>query len=202
MMTNKKRTSAHVSRSLVGLILSSVSVLTLASMEISVLAAERSRHMAVMPARILDNGNELTVSLKMGVVHFNELDAPKAKVGAKPDICFSSKESGFISIWSHDALKNVSRILPNEYIKAANDEKGYRVEAGKDYCYSELPGKSFLQVGEPLGEAQIYFHFTTGLDQQFSAIDLPSIGNRSAKGSGAQYDHDYASKAVTYEVVE
>ena len=164
----------------------------------------RNRQMNVMPDRVMDNGAELKVSLVLDKVHFDEEDhPPQVKVGAKPDICFSSKEEGFVSIWSHDALGRSSiRILPNEYIKVESDEKGYRVEAGSDYCYSKLPGKSYLQVGEPLGEAQIYFHFTADLDLQFSPEDMPTIGNKSTEEPAVEYDHDYASKVISYEVLK
>ena len=168
-------------------------------------------------------GHRLSLTLKQGQRQFvagRDAARPRLHVGSVVDICFQSSREGFVSLWSHPADQGAPvRILPNEYIRAEDDELGVAVQPGVSRCFSELAaGKRVnLKVNEPIGQAELYLHFAENPQGQIAPDDFPSIGNKSINKSilPASCDNDnhdgkvnpspptlpYASKALQYEVV-
>ena len=181
-------------------------------------AAERCRAIGVVKEKDLQ-GHALSLSLVHGdgrVAKSGEGDSPALSIGAAVDLCFESSRDGFVSVWSHDADNNPPvRILPNDYLKAEDDEPGIPIRAGVPTCFSEIAKVQniALQVGPPLGRAEIYLHFAESRDGQIGPGDFPTIGNRvlntgdsckttptdDTSGDPAQ---PYASRTLSYEVVE
>ena len=142
--------------------------------------------------------------------------APRLRAGSHVDLCFESSTDGYVSLWSHDAGGGAPvRILPNEYIDAADDELGIAVQAGSRQCFSDrLEGHNVsLRVQPPYGGAEVYLHYSGARDGQIAPGDFPSIGNRSFKpGPSCDRvqvrttprgpDKPYASTSLKYEVVE
>lgn len=162
-------------------------------------------------------GHRLSLTLKQGQRQFAaERGAvrPQLRVGAVVDVCFQSSREGFVSLWSHPADQGAPvRILPNEYIRAEDDELGVAVQPGVSMCFSELAAgrRVNLKVNEPIGQAEFYLHFAENPQGQIAPGDFPSIGNKSILPEscdeyGGKVDSStptlpYASKALQYEVV-
>ena len=182
-------------------------------------SAERCRAIGVVADEEIDESHALSLTL---MYDGKEVDAANAAippilhVGTSVDLCFQSSRDGYVSLWSHDADNNVPvRILPNEYVRAEDDELGIAVKAGERRCFSELTaGRDIsLKVNRPLGQAQVYLHFSEARDEQIAPDDFPSIGNNTVDlaascertegaGNGRNMDELYASKTLNYEVVE
>ena len=107
------------------------------------------------------------------------------------------------------------RILPNEHIRAEDDERGIAVQPGVSRCFSELAAgkRVYLKVNKPIGQAELYLHFAENTQGQIAPGDFPSIGNKSILPASCENDNydgktnpstptlPYASKALEYEVV-
>ena len=182
-------------------------------------AAERCRAIAVVVDEKIE-GHTLSLSLVQEGRDLTPVGAgaPQLRVGTAVDVCFESSRDGYVSLWSHDADNNTPvRILPNEYMGAADDDLGIAVRAGISRCFSELAAsagrKVSLQVQRPLGRAELYLHYAEGADGQIAPEDYPSIGNKSfnlpsscdrnaARNVPRSQTVPYASKSLQYEVMQ
>lgn len=201
-------------------ILSAVLLVGTISLPASALA-ERCKTIAVEPEKTMGNHTLKLAILYDGKVIGSKTKKPKLKVGKiVKDICFTSSQKGFISLWSHGA-KNIrpTRILPNEYMHAEDDEVGFAIKAGKKSCFSHYLGKKKvnLKVQKPYGQAELYLHFSPSKVGQFNPDDLPTIGNREVSipetcpNAGEETNMKtlprgpqtpYASTTIRYEVVK
>ena len=180
--------------------------------------AERCRQITVSADEKLA-GNTLSLVLvhkDRNFVADSADDAPRLSAGSPVDLCFESSADGYVSLWSHDAAGGTPvRILPNEYINAADDEPGIAVRAGNRQCFSDLmEGRDVsLRVQPPYGGAEVYLHYSASRDGQIAPGDFPSIGNKSfepgpscdraqARTMARGPDTPYASTSLRYEVVE
>ena len=91
-------------------------------------------------------------------------------------VCFKVNRDGYVSMWSLDANKNISRILPNEYMPGEGGA-GVRVRRGNDYC---IAGKGmtennermkdsssfYFEVTPPTGKAEVFVYWSGTLKQQ------------------------------------
>ena len=127
---------------------------------------------AISAAEHTIEGHRLSLTLKQGQRQFAaERGAvrPQPRVGAVVDVCFQSSREGFVSLWSHPADQGAPvRILPNEYIRAEDDELGVAVQPGVSRCFSDLAaGKRVsLRVNKPIGQAGHYLHFAESPEGQ------------------------------------
>ena len=123
-------------------------------------------------------------------------DGDAVQIGDRVVICFSAEDDGYVTVWSSDAAGGApARIYPNEYAAATRNERAARVSAGEEVCIGDGGGFR-LQVMEPLGEAEVYMHFTRDASQQFDEDAFPQI-RATRGGSDGQ---PYASSTVRYEV--
>ena len=181
-------------------------------------SAERCRSIGVEADERME-GHELSLTLvhdERQIAAGRSAGPSTLPVGATVDVCFESSKDGFVSLWSHGANNaKPIRILPNEYIHAADDDPGIAVQAGSEKCFSDLASsrKVFLRVQEPFGQAELYIHFSEDRDGQIAPEDFPSIGNKtydlgqscgpaSARALPRTQTEPYASKVLRYEVVK
>ena len=181
-------------------------------------AAERCRAIGVEAGEQLAD-HELTLTLVHNgaeVATGGDGALPVLPVGDEVDLCFASSQAGLVSLWSHDAAQGRPvQILPHAYVEGADDAPGYPVAAGERVCFAELAAGQdvVLRVQPPLGEAEVYLHYTEGADGQFGPEDFPSVGNRAvtpapacgdaaSRGAPRAQAAPYASQALRYEVVE
>lgn len=182
-------------------------------------AADRCRAIAVVADERIE-GHALSLTLVHEGRDLTPVEAGtlRLRVGAAVDVCFGSSRDGYVSLWSHDADNNTPvRILPNEYIGAADDELGIAVQAGVSKCFSDLAAgtgrKVSLKVQPPLGRAELYLHYAEGRDEQIAPGDFPSIGNKSFnlpatcdrnahRNAPRARTVPYASKSLPYEVTQ
>ena len=181
-------------------------------------SAERCRAIGVeVDERIA--GHELSLTLvhkERRIAAGRSAARSKLLIGDSVDVCFVSSKDGFVSLWSHGANNATPvRLLPNEYIDADDDDLGIAVQAGIEQCFSELaPGRNIsLRVRKPLGQAELYLHFSDDREGQIAPEDFPSIGNRafipgpsceqrSAPAQPRTRTEPYASQVLRYEVVQ
>jgi len=194
------------------------SILTLGLLALAQPAqAERCRQIIVSADEKLA-GNTLSLVLfhEGRNLHDGRNVVPQLSAGSPVDLCFESSTDGYVSLWSHNAGGGAPvRILPNEYIDAADDELGIAVQAGSRQCFSDLmEGQNVsLQVQPPYGGAEVYLHYSGAREGQIAPGDFPSIGNKSFKpGPSCDRvqvrttprgpDKPYASTSLRYEVAE
>lgn len=137
----------------------------------------------------------------------------KLGVGAKVRLCFKATETGYVSLWSLDASGNVSRILPNKYTASRDrGSDGIKVDAAIRHCIAEsglvaegsagqATERWWLEVGRPLGRADLYLHWTPTLDKQLPAdsfVDIDSL-SRAVGKSGTE---NFAAMWFSYEVTD
>ena len=90
-------------------------------------------------------------------------------------LCFQSSANGYVTVWSHDAEGNVpARIYPNEFVAETAGERAGAVTAGEETCIGDDDGFR-LEVGQPLGEASVYLHYTQREELQFDETAFPQI---------------------------
>lgn len=137
----------------------------------------------------------------------------KLGVGSKVRLCFKATETGYVSLWSLDASGNVSRILPNKYTASRDrGSDGIKVDAAIRHCIAEsgllaegsagqATERWWLEVGRPLGRADLYLHWTPTLDKQLPAdsfVDIDSL-SRAVGKSGTE---NFAAMWFSYEVTD
>ena len=97
------------------------------------------------------------------------------RIGEQVVICFTSSADGHVTVWSRDAEGNVPvRIYPNEYAAETAGAVAAPVASGEETCLGENGGFR-LEVGPPLGEAEIYLHYTRDASEQFDETAFPQI---------------------------
>ena len=118
-------------------------------------------------------------------------------VGTRVIICFTAGERGYVTVWSRDAEGNVPvRIYPNEYASETAGEVAAPVEARAETCLGD-DDDFRLEVGPPVGEAEVYLHYTRDEALQFDETAYPQI-----RATRAPDTRPYASRHLTYRVVD
>ena len=115
-------------------------------------------------------------------------NAGSVSPGDKARVCFNVNRNGYVSMWSLDAKKNLSRILPNKFMPGAGN--GVKVSGGNEYCATgdgmtknneqmEANNRWWFEVVKPLGKAEVFLYWTGTLDQQVaedSFVDVDALG--------------------------
>lgn len=118
------------------------------------------------------------------------------RIGDRVVICFNAEADGYVTLWSRDAeMTQPVRIYPNEFAASTAGERGAPVTAGEEVCIGDGGGFR-LEVGPPVGQAEVYMHFTRDPSHQFDEDAFPQI--RATRGGSD--NAGYASSRVLYQV--
>ena len=173
-------------------------------MALAVQAGEqRTRNVVVQPNKPLD---DVQLQLRIDATGAGGsqsavagADRPDLRVGSRLRVCFSASQDGYVSLWSRDAEGKVpQRIYPNEYAPETEKERGKAIEGGVEVCVGRQDDGFKFVVARPLGEADIYLHYTPDIEDQLGDDAYPEI-SFSTRGVD---DPTYGSKFLEYEVVE
>ena len=148
---------------------------------------------------------------KVGAVHNLTLKPANAdgrrrtrgfRVGETVEVCFTTSQSGFVSLWSQDAEGVLDRLVPNRY--TPDGSEGVPVREGRTYCVGSDgrlttedgatvaagTGKYRLEVREPVGQSALLLYWTTEVEQQPEAelaVDIDALDQsikEHKRGSG------------------
>ena len=166
-------------------------------------SAQRTRNVLVRPDNNAFADEGVAIELRMETVERRggaraALRAGGAvRVGERIVLCFRASADGWATVWSQDAAGGVpARIYPNEFAAATADTRGARVEGGAETCLGDDDGFR-LEVGPPLGDAEVYLHYTRDEAQQFDDDAFPQI-----RATRAPDNRPYASSTLRYRVVD
>lgn len=137
-------------------------------------------------------------------------DYEPIKVGDKVQVCFLASQSGYITLWSHDAEGGVARVLPNQYTEGGTARAAVPISGGERHCISDAglsvegqeggePRKWWFEVREPLGQADLYLHWTADESQQLpddSFVDIDEL----SRAVGRNANGDFVSTWFSYNV--
>ena len=136
-------------------------------------------------------------------------------------MCFDVNRNGYVSMWLLDAEKNLSRIVPNEFMPGAGN--GVKVSGGNEYCVTgsgmtennKQMGASqeewLFRVREPYGRAEVFLYWTGTLDQQVAEdnfVDVDALGRaitqslRPKTGDSSEDRLRGGGLTIFYRVVE
>ena len=128
-------------------------------------------------------------------------------VGDRVVICLNASTDGYVTVWSRDAESTrPSRIYPNEYGETAG-QMGARLVGGEEVCLGD-DENFILQVTRPLGESEVYLHFTRDETEQFPEDAFPQpgrVGGNTSPDSSRDWlarSVRYSSSHLRYQVVE
>lgn len=161
---------------------------------------ERTRSINVTPDKTL--GSDVGTSLRIervangGRTRAQVGNGETVRIGDRVVLCFGAEADGYVSVWSRDAEQNVPvRVFPNEYSVSTANQRGAAVVAGQEVCIGEGDGFG-LEIGPPVGDAEVYLHFTRDEALQFDESAFPVV--RSGRFRDAR---PYASSHVRYTVM-
>lgn len=166
-------------------------------------AQTRTRSMFVRPDNQIDGvvGCSLRIERLAGAggsgARIRVESGETVRIGERVVLCFSAEADGYVAVWSRDAEQNTPvRIYPNEYAASSANDLGAPVTAGREVCIGEGDG-FHIEVGPPVGDAEVYLHFTRELSQQFDESAFPVV--RATPNADSR---PYASSHVRYTVTQ
>ena len=146
----------------------------------------------------------------------NVADSAAVRSGKRVKLCFEVGRRGYVSLWSHSAAGEISRIVPNRFMVEAQAD-AVAVRPG-EYCVAEnglvdAAGEQasenrkpwWFEVQEPYGEAELFLYWTAEEKQQppeEPVVDIDALDAEIGKKRSASRCVGCSSSAVyAYRVV-
>lgn len=121
----------------------------------------------------------------------DEREATKYTIGDKVAICIEADRKGYISVWSRTPdMSHMARVFPNDFTPAEQAKRGVLMAANSEFCIGKND-KFKLVVQEPVGESEVYVHWTRTAEEQFGPTDIPEPqerGDVSGNSAAGGYD--------------
>ncbi|MEM9139814.1 MAG: DUF4384 domain-containing protein [Pseudomonadota bacterium] len=130
----------------------------------------------------------------------DERESTEYSLGDKVAICIKAQRKGYISVWSRTPdMSHMVRVFPNDYTPEGKAERGVLLEARSEKCIGRND-EFDLVVQEPLGDSEVYIHWTPSQDEQFAEEDIPEPLERGVtRGTGP---NGYDSQTIKYTTLQ
>ncbi|MEM1129023.1 MAG: DUF4384 domain-containing protein [Pseudomonadota bacterium] len=127
---------------------------------------------------------------------------PQLAEGERVAICATATRAGYVSVWSRTLDgKQPERVFPNDYTPEDRALKAGKIAAGEMTCFGDEAEGYGFRVTPPLGNAEVYLHWSPDLQGQFGPEDIPQIPDHGAPGASRGPSSPYSAATLSYSVI-
>ncbi len=128
---------------------------------------------------------------------------PRLAVGDRVSVCALAQRDGYLSIWSRtlDGDRPI-RVFPNDLTPEDQQVKGRRIARGVELCLGDDTEGFGFAVSPPLGQAEVYLHWSPDLAGQFDPDEIPVIPDPGSPGASRTANAPYSATTIVYTVTD